>query len=118
VGIPARLGFTDVRNHLSTERLRELMGTDVYAWHGYVSLRLGDRWLKATPAFNERLCRRFGLLPVDFDGRSDSLLHPVDAAGRHHIEYVLERGEFDDTPVAAIRETFEARYPKLLAASR
>src|SRR4051812_44791829 len=28
VGIPARLGFADVRNHLSTERMRETMQTD------------------------------------------------------------------------------------------
>ena len=29
-GIPARLGFADVRNHLSTERLRQTMRTDVF----------------------------------------------------------------------------------------
>jgi transglutaminase-like putative cysteine protease len=114
-GIPARLGFKDVRNHLSTARLRELMGSDVYAWHGYVDMEIDGRWIKATPAFNERLTRRFGLLPIEFDGRSDSLLHPVDAAGRRHVETVLDRGTFADTPVEAIRATFEERYPKLLA---
>lgn len=117
VGIPARLGFTDVRNHLSTERLRELLGTDVYAWHGYVLALIDGRWVKATPAFNSRLCQRFGMLPVEFDGRSDSLLHPVDASGREHIEYVLDRGVHDDTPVQEIRATFEAMYPRLIAES-
>ncbi|MBS4038784.1 MAG: transglutaminase family protein, partial [Hydrogenophaga sp.] len=32
--IPARLGFADVRNHMSTEKLRRTMGTDVFVWHG------------------------------------------------------------------------------------
>ena len=34
-GIPARLGFADVKNHLTSEKLRASMGTDVFAWHGY-----------------------------------------------------------------------------------
>ena len=37
IGIPARLGFSDVRNHLQSDRLRELMGTDVFVYHGYSS---------------------------------------------------------------------------------
>lgn len=118
LGIPARLGFADVRNHLTTPKLTELMGTDVYAWHGYVSMRLDDRWVKATPAFNADLCARFGLVPTEFDGRSDSLLHPTDARGRRHVEYVRDRGEFDDTPVEAIRDTFETEYPRLFGESR
>lgn len=117
VAIPARLGFADVRNHLSTPALQELMGSDVYAWHGYTSIHLGGRWLKATPAFNTRLCGVFGMRPVDFDGRHDSLLHPLDVAGRQHLEYVADRGEFADTPVGPIRRTFEELYPRLVAES-
>lgn len=118
VGIPARLGFADVENHLSTEKLRQLMGSNVYAWHGWATLLIEGRWLKATPAFNSRLCRVFGFLPVEFDGRSDSLLHPTDARGRRSIEYQGGRGEFEDTPVELIRETFDRDYPALVAESR
>ena len=39
-GIPARLGFADVRNHLSTQRLRETMDTDIFYFHGYTPLFL------------------------------------------------------------------------------
>ena len=35
LGIPARLGFADVRNHLTSEKLSAKMGTDLFAWHGY-----------------------------------------------------------------------------------
>lgn len=47
IGVPARLGFADVRNHLSTANLRESMGTDVFYWHGYTSIYLGGKWLKS-----------------------------------------------------------------------
>ena len=98
VGIPSRLGFADVRNHLASDKLLELLGTDLFAFHGYTLLKLGGRWLKATPAFNKGLCDRFGVLPLEFDGRSDALFHPFDASGRQHMEYVRDRGEFDDFP--------------------
>jgi transglutaminase-like putative cysteine protease len=110
-GIPARLGFADVRNHLSTERLRQKMQTDLFIWHGYVEMWLEGAWRKCTPAFNLSLCERFGLLPLDWDGRSDSLYHPYDRAGNRHMEYVHLRGTFDDLPLAQIVADFEATYP-------
>ena len=58
-GIPARIGLADVRNHLATPRLLELLRSEVFAMHGYTELYLGDRWVKATPAFNLALCRVF-----------------------------------------------------------
>ena len=114
-GIPARVGYADVRNHLSTERMRDLVGTDLYIWHGYTEMWLEGRWVKSTPAFNLALCERFGILPLDWDGRSDSLYHPYDRAGRQHMEYVNQRGSFDDVPVQRIRQDFNAMYPRWIA---
>jgi transglutaminase-like putative cysteine protease len=113
-GIPARLGFADVRNHLSTERLRALMGTDVFIWHGYAELWLDGAWRKATPAFNVQLCERFGLHPLDFNGRDDSLYHPFDRQGQRHMEYVAERGAFDDVPRTQIIADLKSFYPAWL----
>ena len=110
-GIPARLGFADVRNHLSTERMRQTMQTDVFYWHGYTELWLDGAWRKATPAFNMGLCERFGLLPLEFDGVHDSLYHAFDKAGHRHMEYVRQRGSFDDVPLADLRADFESHYP-------
>jgi transglutaminase-like putative cysteine protease len=112
VGIPARVGHADVRNHLSTERMRQAMGTDLFVWHGWTELWLDGRWRKATPAFNLGLCERFGLLPLEFDGVHDSLYHPYDRAGRRHMEYVRERGSFDEVPLARIVADFAATYPQ------
>lgn len=109
-GIPARLGFADVRNHLSTERMRQAMKTDIFAWHGYADLWLDGAWRKATPAFNLQLCEKFGLLPLEFDGISDSIYHPFDRAGNRHMEYVRQRGTFNDLPLAEIVATFREIY--------
>lgn len=109
-GIPARLGFADVRNHLSTERLRERMRTDIFYWHGYTEIYLADRWVKATPAFNVELCEKFRLLPLEFDGMNDSLYHQFDAEGRRHMEYVTLRGTYADLPLGEIVETFDEKY--------
>jgi transglutaminase-like putative cysteine protease len=116
-GIPARLGFADVRNHLATERLLQLMGTDLFLWHGYVSMELEGRWVKATPAFNIGMCRRFDVLPLEFDGTADSLMHPYNTRRERHMEYVRDRGLFDDLPLAEMAPEMRAAYPKLVAAA-
>ena len=110
VGIPARLGFADVRNHLTTQRMRSLMKTDRFVWHGYTSIFIEGAWVKATPAFNIELCERFRLKPLEFDGRSDSLYQPFDLDGRRHMEYLVYHGEFADVPLDRIQETFRREY--------
>jgi transglutaminase-like putative cysteine protease len=114
-GIPARVGFADVRNHLTTPKLRQLMGSDLFYYHGYTELYLDGKWVKATPAFDRGLCDKFGVRPLEFDGREDSLFHPHDVSGRRHMEYVRDRGPALDVPVADILETFNRCYPQLTA---
>jgi len=109
-GIPARLGFADVRNHLSTKRMREQMKTDVFLWHGYTSIYLNENWIKATPAFNIELCKKFKLKPLDFDGYNDSIYHPFDLDGNKHMEYLNFRGEYSDVPLDEIEKTFRTYY--------
>lgn len=112
--IPARLGFGDVRNHLTSERLKRSMRTDIFYWHGFTEIFIGDRWLKATPAFNVELCRKSGIHPLEFTGREDSIFHPFDLDGKRHMEYVHGRGSFADLPLAEIEKTFQRHYSTLL----
>ncbi len=111
-GIPARLGFADVRNHLSSEKLLERLGTDLFIWHGYSELLLDGRWFKLSTAFNIELCERFGVKPLDFDGTDDALMHPFDTSGNRHMEYVNQRGSFDDLPYEQIVADFAEFYPE------
>jgi len=115
LGIPARLGFADVRNHLSTKRMREHMKTDVFEWHGYTSIFINGAWIKATPAFNIELCEKFRLKTLEFDGRNDSIYHPFDLAGKRHMEYLKFRGEYPDVPIDQIKETLEREYISYLS---
>jgi transglutaminase-like putative cysteine protease len=109
-GIPARLGFADVKNHLTSEKLKAQMHSDVFAWHGYSELLLGDRWHKLSTAFNIELCDKFGVQALDFDGTGDALMHPFDKAGNRHMEYINQRGSFDDLPLEQILTDFAAIY--------
>lgn len=117
-GIPSRLGLADVKNHLATERLRAQMGTDVFYYHGYTELFIDGKWVKATPAFNLALCEKFRVLPLDFDGETDSVFHPFDADNRRHMEYVADRGSFADLPFAEWREAMLTHYPDLMKEDR
>ena len=110
LGIPAKLGYADVRNHLSTARMRANMKTDIFLWHGYTTIFLDDKWVKATPAFNIELCQRFQLKPLEFDGTCDSIYHPFDLLGNRHMEYLRDRGEFADVPIDQITRDFLQAY--------
>lgn len=117
IGIPARLGFADVRNHMTSPKLYERIKTDVFMWHAYADLHIDGAWVKATPAFNSALCERVGLVPLEFDGRSDSLFQPFDSSGRRHMEYVQQRGIFADVPFETMAADFRAHYPALMKGS-
>ena len=110
-GIPARVGYADVKNHLTTPQLTRKMGTDLFVFHGYTEFLLEGKWVKATPAFNLTLCQKFRVKPLEFDGRKDSLFHPFDEDNRRHMEYLRDRGPFADVPADAIRQAFRDTYP-------
>ena len=113
--IPARIGLADVRNHLSTPRLLELLKSDVFAMHGYTELFLNGRWVKATPAFNQGLCELFNVAPLEFDGINDSVFHPFNRDGEQLMEYLIDHGQFTDVPEAFFFEHLEKCYPHLFS---
>lgn len=112
-GIPARVAFGDVTNHLSSEKLREKMGTNYFAWHGFTEVKLGDQWLKASPTFNATLCSRFGVAPLDFDGEHDALLQAYDGSGRTFMQYEVLHGAFHDVPARFLMREMARLYPNL-----
>jgi transglutaminase-like putative cysteine protease len=112
LGIPCAVGLSDVVNHLTTEKLKTLMGgTTYFMHHGYAVMYLEGKWVKAAPAFNIELCRRFGVLPTEFDGRTDAIFQPYDAQQRRHMEYVKDHGVWSDFPYEKVDADFRAFYP-------
>lgn len=112
-GIPSRLGLSDVKNHLSSPRLIEWLRTDIFHMHGYIELYLSGRWVKATPAFNSRLCELMGVAPLEFDGVNDSIFQPYANDGSAHMEYLKEYGTFADVPYDMIMDVLQSAYGHL-----
>ena len=102
VGIPARLHLAAIRNHLMPDKLKELMGTNLFPSHGYAELYIEGKWVKATPAFDLKMCQQNGIIPVEFDGKNDAMFHSHNLDGKLHIEYIQDRGHFDDLPFDTI----------------
>ena len=40
-GIPSRVGFATVRNHLATQKLIDFIGSDLFVYHGYSVRQMG-----------------------------------------------------------------------------
>lgn len=109
-GIPTRLGFATVRNHLATQQLIDYVGSDLFVYHGFVEFYLGGRWVKATPAFNRELCRRHGVSPLTFDGHHDSIFQTYNGENKRFMDYVEDHGTFSDVPLERILDAWKRVY--------
>jgi len=110
-GIPARMVFATFINHQLRREVYDMLGTNRFVYHGFVELFVEGRWIRATPVFDPDVCERMDMKTVEFDGRSTSVLHPVDRKGRPHIEYVEEHGIYHDVPYDEIMTVFARVYP-------
>jgi transglutaminase-like putative cysteine protease len=111
-GIPSRVGFADVHNHLATQQLIEYLGSDIFAYHGFVEFFLDGKWVKATPAFNKELCRKAKVAPLEFNGREDCIFQPYNEEKKLFMEYINDHGTYADIPVDRIVDGWKAAYGK------
>jgi len=109
-GIPSRVGFATVRNHLATKQLIDYIGSDLFVYHGFTEFYLNGKWVKATPAFNAELCHRHKVLPLEFDGREDSIFQQYSLEGKKFMEYVAFHGTHYDIPVETIVAAWKKTY--------
>jgi len=115
IGIPARLCLAKVRNHIAVERIIATFGHDELVPHGYVDCYLEGKWVKATPAFNQELCEKLGVDPLEFDGQTDSMFQQFDRQGGVFMEYLESYGEFEDVPFVFIQTLMHTHYPHVFA---
>ncbi len=109
-GIPSRVGFADVRNHLATRQLIEFLGSDLFVYHGFTEFYLNGKWCKATPAFNIQLCKRHKVIPLEFDGRQDSIFQSFNVENKLFMEYVADHGAYTEVPVDKIVAAWKKEY--------
>ena len=118
VGIPSRLHFANVRNHIGTSKLEEFLQSNVLVYHGYAEVWLEGKWRIATPAFNRQLCEHLGVAPMEFDGVHDALFQEYaapneDGEERRFMEYLYDHGHFADLPRDAFLEAIREYYGHL-----
>ncbi len=101
-GIPSRIGFATVKNHFVTKQLLEIMGCNLFVYHGYTEFFLEGKWVIATPAFNIELCRKFNVNPLGFNGREDSVFQQYNKEKELFMEYEKYHGTYADVPIDAI----------------
>jgi len=112
VGIPSVIGTSDVVNHFTTPKMERAMGgRTIFLHHGYATMYLAGKWVKAVPAFNKELCERMGVAPTGFDGRSDALLQEYDAEKNLRMSYLKDHGHWTDLPMSRISADFSGYYP-------
>ncbi|GAA3039955.1 transglutaminase-like domain-containing protein [Actinokineospora globicatena] len=116
VGIPSRVLAGEVRNHLASDKLKDLVGGEVFL-HWLNEVWLDGRWLKTTPVFNRMLCKLYGIAPLEFDGTADAVYHPYDEQGRQHMEFVGAVASFNDVEHAAVIDLMRGRHPNMFASA-
>lgn len=113
IGVPSRLGFADVRNHLASEKIIERLRTDLFVFHGFAELNIDGQWVKATPVFNKSLCEKFNVKPLEFDGTKDSIFQEFDQSGHKNMEYIKIYDTFSDLPHELMITTLKNAYPHI-----
>ncbi len=113
VGIPSRLSFYIVRNHIATDRLEKVLEKDYLVFHGAAEMLLDGEWRKATPAFNKKLCDFLGVEPLEFDGTQDSIFQEFDKSGNIFMEYLHDYGAFADLPYEVYLNELNKHYPHI-----
>ena len=109
-GIPARVHFVDIRNHRVPSKVRDLLRTDLFPYHGYDEIHIEGKWVKATPTFELKVCQENRLMPVEFDGKHDAMLPSHDLDGKPHIEYLQDHGCYENFPLDEIYDAWSQAY--------
>ncbi len=112
-GIPTRLQFANVRNHIGTSNLEKHLGTNLMVFHGFMEYYLDKNWVKCTPAFNKELCDRLGVAPLEFDGENDSIFQEFDGEEGGYMTYEHYYGTFHDFPLDLFEQEMRTYYPQL-----
>jgi hypothetical protein len=114
-GIPSRLGYAIVTNHIGVEKLTKMLRREEIVFHGFVEMFLNGKWVKCTPAFDERICALTKVTPLSWDGENDSLFQEFEHS-KKFMEYIQFYGIFDDVPIQLMNDEMEKYYPHLFEA--
>ena len=113
--IPSRLSFYIVTNHIATETIEKVLGTNLLVFHGAAELYLNDKWIKYTPAFNAALCHKLGVAPIDFQADKDCIFQEYTPNGNKYMTYIHDYGNFEDMPYILFIKELRKHYPQVFS---
>lgn len=111
-GIPSRLGYAIVKNHIGVDKLIEYLRKEEIVFHGYTELFIDGKWVKCTPAFDKRICAISGVSPLEWNGEEDSLFQAYEG-DQQFMEYLFDYGVFADVPIELMNTEMKKHYPHL-----
>lgn len=112
LGVPAKMGFSTVVNHIGADKLEKFLLRKEITFHGYVVVYWNQNWVRCTPAFDRRICSLTKVEPLEWDAQNDSLFQRETENGLF-MEYLHEYGEFADIPFDLMESEMEKYYPHL-----
>ena len=112
VGIPSKLGYAIVVNHIGVEKLKSYLKRDEIVFHGYVELYINNKWIKCTPSFDSRICKLSKVSVLEWDGQNDSLFQAFEGEMKF-MEYIHDYGSFEDVPIELMNSEMKKYYPHL-----
>ncbi len=112
-GFPARLGFGIVKNHIGVEKLLHYLRNERIVFHGFVEVFIENKWVKCTPAFDQRICKLSNVSPLEWNGEEDSLFQAYNLNGERSMEYLHFYGSFETIPFELMQSEMQKYYPHL-----
>lgn len=112
LGIPSKLGFAIVTNHLGVDKLEKYLKRNEIVFHGFASLFLENKWVICTPAFDAKVCRLSAVEPLEWNGKTDSLFQEFQGQQRF-MEYKKYYGFFSEIPFELMHYEMKSYYPHL-----
>jgi len=108
-GVPTRLHFVDLKNHLLRPEWIEKLGEKII-YHGFVEFYLNEKWVKASPAYDKELCIRHNYYITEFNGKDDALFKSTDISGNQFMDYIKDHGTFAKVPYIRMVTTWFKYY--------
>lgn len=112
LGIPSKLGYGIVVNHVGVLKLLQYLKRPEIVFHGFVAVYLNGNWVKATPAFDPLVCKLAKVELLNWDGESDAMFQAFQG-DKKFMEYKHMYGVFDDVPVDLMNSEMKKYYPHL-----
>ena len=109
-GIPSVIILCNMKDMSLSQRVIDMLGTDIMFNHGLAGVYLDREWFKLDASLSPALVEKREYRLVEVDGHSDALQETTTLSGGPHMEYVEYHGAYTDLPYTQMMRGFDAGY--------